>query len=68
MLVPRIVGYGINGAVDGGRCEWQRNARRRADGDTLQLGIGLSSYVEITGPSGEAGGQAVTPQTTFRTG
>ena len=25
-------------------------------GDTLQLGIGLSSYVEITGPGGEAGG------------
>jgi aerobic carbon-monoxide dehydrogenase large subunit len=31
-------------------------ARRRANGDTLQLGIGLSSYVEITGPGGEAGG------------
>jgi aerobic carbon-monoxide dehydrogenase large subunit len=31
-------------------------ARRRADGDTLQLGIGLSSYVEITGAGGEAGG------------
>jgi len=31
-------------------------ARRRASGDTLQLGIGLSSYVEITGPGGEAGG------------
>ena len=31
-------------------------ARRRAAGDTLQLGIGLSSYVEITGPGGEAGG------------
>jgi carbon-monoxide dehydrogenase large subunit len=31
-------------------------AKRRAAGDTLQLGIGLSSYVEITGPGGEAGG------------
>jgi carbon-monoxide dehydrogenase large subunit len=31
-------------------------ARRRASGDPLQLGIGLSSYVEITGPGGEAGG------------
>jgi carbon-monoxide dehydrogenase large subunit len=30
--------------------------RRRERGDTLQLGIGLSSYVEITGPGGEAGG------------
>jgi carbon-monoxide dehydrogenase large subunit len=31
-------------------------AKRRASGDTRQLGIGLSSYVEITGPGGEAGG------------
>ena len=31
-------------------------AERRRSGDTLQLGIGLSSYVEITGPGGEAGG------------
>jgi carbon-monoxide dehydrogenase large subunit len=31
-------------------------ARRRASGDALQLGIGLSSYVEITGAGGEAGG------------
>jgi carbon-monoxide dehydrogenase large subunit len=31
-------------------------ARRRAAGDTLQLGIGLSCYVEITGAGGEAGG------------
>ena len=31
-------------------------AKRRANGDPLQLGIGLSSYVEITGPGGEAGG------------
>jgi len=31
-------------------------ARRRQSGDTLQLGIGLSSYVEITGAGGEAGG------------
>jgi carbon-monoxide dehydrogenase large subunit len=38
---------------DGLRAE---QARRRASGDTLQLGIGLSSYVEITGPGGEADG------------
>jgi len=38
---------------DGLRAE---QARRRAGGDTLQLGIGLSSYVEITGVGGEAGG------------
>ncbi len=38
---------------DGLRAE---QARRRESGDTLQLGIGLSSYVEITGPGGEAGG------------
>jgi aerobic carbon-monoxide dehydrogenase large subunit len=31
-------------------------ARRREQGHTLQLGIGLSSYVEITGAGGEAGG------------
>jgi carbon-monoxide dehydrogenase large subunit len=31
-------------------------ARRRAAGDVTQLGIGLSCYVEITGPGGEAGG------------
>jgi carbon-monoxide dehydrogenase large subunit len=31
-------------------------AKRRATGDTLQLGIGLSSYVEITGAGAEAGG------------
>ncbi len=31
-------------------------AKRRANGDPLQLGIGLSSYVEITGAGGEAGG------------
>jgi carbon-monoxide dehydrogenase large subunit len=31
-------------------------ARRRKQGHTLQLGIGLSSYVEITGAGGEAGG------------
>ena len=30
--------------------------RRRAAGEVLQLGIGLSCYVEITGPGGEAGG------------
>jgi carbon-monoxide dehydrogenase large subunit len=30
-------------------------ARRRASGDTVQLGIGLSCYVEITGGGDEAG-------------
>jgi carbon-monoxide dehydrogenase large subunit len=30
--------------------------KRRENGDTLQLGIGLSSYVEITGAGAEAGG------------
>jgi carbon-monoxide dehydrogenase large subunit len=34
----------------------EEQAKRRESGDTLQLGIGLSSYVEITGPGGEAGG------------
>jgi carbon-monoxide dehydrogenase large subunit len=34
----------------------EEQRRRRERGDTLQLGIGLSSYVEITGPGGEAGG------------
>jgi aerobic carbon-monoxide dehydrogenase large subunit len=31
-------------------------AKRRASGDVVQLGIGLSCYVEITGAGGEAGG------------
>jgi aerobic carbon-monoxide dehydrogenase large subunit len=31
-------------------------AKRRADGDVIQLGIGLSCYVEITGAGAEAGG------------
>jgi carbon-monoxide dehydrogenase large subunit len=31
-------------------------AKRRANSDVVQLGIGLSCYVEITGPGGEAGG------------
>jgi carbon-monoxide dehydrogenase large subunit len=31
-------------------------AKRRANDDSLQLGIGLSSYVEITGAGAEAGG------------
>ncbi|HEY2262593.1 MAG TPA: xanthine dehydrogenase family protein molybdopterin-binding subunit, partial [Streptosporangiaceae bacterium] len=30
-------------------------AKRRADGDPVQLGIGVSCYVEITGAGGEAG-------------
>ena len=34
-------------------------AARRARGDVRQLGIGLSSYVEITGPGGEAGGPKI---------
>jgi len=31
-------------------------AKRRASGDVVQLGIGLSCYVEITGPGAEEGG------------
>ncbi|MBO0805844.1 MAG: xanthine dehydrogenase family protein molybdopterin-binding subunit [Nocardiopsaceae bacterium] len=38
---------------DGLRAE---QTRRRASGDPVQLGIGLSSYVEITGAGAEAGG------------
>jgi carbon-monoxide dehydrogenase large subunit len=34
----------------------EEQARRRAAGDIVQLGIGLSCYVEITGPGMEAGG------------
>jgi aerobic carbon-monoxide dehydrogenase large subunit len=34
----------------------REQAKRRADGDVTQLGIGLSCYVEITGPSIEEGG------------
>jgi carbon-monoxide dehydrogenase large subunit len=34
----------------------EEQASRRAAGDVLQLGIGVSCYVEITGPGGEAGG------------
>jgi aerobic carbon-monoxide dehydrogenase large subunit len=33
----------------------REQARRRADGDTRQLGIGLSVYVEITGGGDESG-------------
>ena len=31
-------------------------AKRRAGGDVIQLGVGLSCYVEITGPGAEDGG------------
>ncbi|HUZ39234.1 MAG TPA: xanthine dehydrogenase family protein molybdopterin-binding subunit [Streptosporangiaceae bacterium] len=34
----------------------RQQAERRGRGDTVQLGIGLSCYVEITGPGMEAGG------------
>ncbi len=34
----------------------EEQAKRREAGELLQLGIGLSSYVEITGAGGEAGG------------
>src|SRR4029077_13578967 len=34
----------------------REQAKRRADGDEVQIGIGLSCYVEITGAGGEAGG------------
>jgi aerobic carbon-monoxide dehydrogenase large subunit len=34
----------------------EEQAKRRAAGDVTQLGIGLSCYVEITGPGAEEGG------------
>jgi aerobic carbon-monoxide dehydrogenase large subunit len=34
----------------------EEQAKRRAAGDAVQLGIGLSCYVEITGPGAEEGG------------
>jgi aerobic carbon-monoxide dehydrogenase large subunit len=34
----------------------REQAARRARGDTVQLGIGLACYVEITGPGAEEGG------------
>ncbi len=34
----------------------EEQVKRRAAGDVIQLGIGLSCYVEITGPALEAGG------------
>ena len=34
----------------------EEQAKRRAAGDVVQLGIGMSCYVEITGPGMEAGG------------
>ncbi len=34
----------------------REQAKRRADGDAVQFGIGLSCYVEITGPGAEEGG------------
>ena len=34
----------------------EEQAKRRAAGDVVQLGIGVSCYVEITGPGMEAGG------------
>ena len=34
----------------------REQTKRRADGDVIQLGIGLSCYVEITGPGAEEGG------------
>jgi carbon-monoxide dehydrogenase large subunit len=34
----------------------EEQAQRRSAGDVVQLGIGLSSYVEITGPGAESGG------------
>ena len=37
-------------------------AKRRADGDAVQLGIGLSCYVEITGPGPRRAGRARTPR------
>jgi aerobic carbon-monoxide dehydrogenase large subunit len=34
----------------------EQQAKRRADAEVVQLGIGLSCYVEITGPGAEEGG------------
>jgi carbon-monoxide dehydrogenase large subunit len=34
----------------------EQQAKRRASSETVQLGIGLSCYVEITGPGAEEGG------------
>ncbi|MGH3289403.1 MAG: xanthine dehydrogenase family protein molybdopterin-binding subunit [Streptosporangiaceae bacterium] len=34
----------------------EEQAKRRASGDVVQLGIGLACYVEITGGAGEGGG------------
>ena len=34
----------------------EEQAKRRAAGDAVQLGVGLSCYVEITGPGAEEGG------------
>jgi carbon-monoxide dehydrogenase large subunit len=34
----------------------EEQAKRRASGDVVQLGVGLSCYVEITGGGGEGGG------------
>ena len=41
----------------------EEQARRRASGDTLQLGIGIASYVETTNPmgSGDYGSVEITP-------
>ena len=39
--------------------------RRRDDGDTLQLGIGLSSYVEITGPAARPAARTRTAPSRF---
>jgi aerobic carbon-monoxide dehydrogenase large subunit len=41
----------------------EEQARRRASGDTLQIGIGLASYVETTNPmgSGDYGSVEITP-------
>jgi carbon-monoxide dehydrogenase large subunit len=39
----------------------QEQAERRARGDRLQLGIGLSTYVEVTGFGAEIGGVEIEP-------
>ncbi|HJY95778.1 MAG TPA: hypothetical protein VJ371_12560, partial [Streptosporangiaceae bacterium] len=40
----------------------EEQAKRRAAGDAIQLGIGLSCYVEITG----GGGEGAAPRRTRR--
>jgi aerobic carbon-monoxide dehydrogenase large subunit len=59
---PRALDLALEAADYAGLRKQQQE--RRASGDVHQLGIGLSSYVEITNPlpGGEYGGVEVTPE------